>query len=71
MAQQGILVVDDDPGYSSNGTDRAHQSRLPLIHARHGHEAMRLWRDHGADLVVTDLYMPDKEGLEAVVGSGA
>jgi YesN/AraC family two-component response regulator len=27
---------------------------------------MRLWRDQGADLVISDIYMPDKDGLEVI-----
>jgi DNA-binding response OmpR family regulator len=37
-----------------------------VLEARDGREAMRLWQAHGADLVITDLYMPDKDGLEVI-----
>ena len=30
-------------------------------------EALRLWRAHGSDLVITDLHMPEKNGIETIV----
>ena len=30
-------------------------------------EATRLWRARGADLVITNLHMPDKNGLEVIM----
>jgi DNA-binding NtrC family response regulator len=28
---------------------------------------VRLWRDVGADLVVTDLHMPNKDGIQTIL----
>jgi DNA-binding NtrC family response regulator len=30
-------------------------------------EALRLWRDKGGDLVITDLHMPEKNGIEMII----
>jgi DNA-binding response OmpR family regulator len=38
-----------------------------VLEARDGAEAVRLWKDTGADLVIADLHMPDKNGLEVIL----
>lgn len=30
-------------------------------------EAVRLWRDRGADLIILDLLMPEKDGIETII----
>jgi two-component system response regulator AtoC len=37
-----------------------------VLVARDGEEAVRLWRDSGADLVIADIYMPKKGGLQVI-----
>ena len=48
--------------------------RLTLIHfghtvmeARNGKEGLELFRRANADLVITDIVMPEKEGLEVLI----
>ncbi len=59
-----ILVVDDE------GTIRASLKRMlemngyEVVLAGNGEEADRLYRENPTDLVITDLVMPEKEGLE-------
>lgn len=62
-----ILIIDDD-------RDIRHPLRLALEHAGHevleaqdGAEGLRLWVDRGADLVITDVHMPEKDGLELIM----
>jgi len=68
-AAKNILVVDDDP-----------QLRLALSHilrrlghhvdqAENGHRALQSITAHrtGYDLVVMDIIMPDKEGIETIL----
>ena len=33
----------------------------------HGEAGLKIWREQGADLVITDLCMPDMSGLELIV----
>jgi len=61
-----ILIVDDDedlrPMLVSVLVDAGHEVRS----AGDGGVALRLLKQAPADLVVTDLVMPEKEGLELI-----
>ena len=39
-----------------------------VIEARNGEEGLKLFQDAGPDLLITDLVMPDMEGLELIAG---
>jgi len=61
-----ILVVDDD------GAIRGAIRRLlilegyEVIEAINGREAIEIYREQPTDLVITDIWMPDKDGLEVI-----
>jgi DNA-binding response OmpR family regulator len=38
-----------------------------VIEARNGKEGLELFRSAGADLLITDIVMPEKEGLEVLM----
>ena len=62
-----ILIVDDDPGIRSALHILLSREGYQVTQARDGVEALRLWRVHGSDLVITDLHMPEKDGIETIV----
>ena len=64
---QRILIVDDDPGIRRALHILLSREGYHVTQARDGVEALRLWRDHGSDLVITDLHMPEKNGIETIV----
>jgi DNA-binding NtrC family response regulator len=64
---QRILIVDDDPGILRTLQALLHRVGYEVMLARDGTEAMRLWRDHGGDLVITDLHMPEKDGIQTII----
>lgn len=64
---QRILVVDDDPGIRRALHILLSREGYQVTQARDGVEALRLWRDTGGDLVITDLHMPEKDGIEMIV----
>jgi DNA-binding response OmpR family regulator len=66
VPKQRILVADDDPGIRRTLQIGLTKAGYEVVEARDGAEAMRLWRDDGADLVISDIYMPDKDGLEVI-----
>jgi DNA-binding response OmpR family regulator len=58
-----ILVVDDDPSICRTLKLGLGKAGYEVIEARDGEEALRLWEDAKADLVITDIHMPRKSGL--------
>lgn len=67
LAGQRIMVVDDDPGIRRALHILLSRAGYRVTQARDGMEALRLWRDTGGDLVITDLHMPEKDGIEMIV----
>jgi DNA-binding response OmpR family regulator len=62
-----ILLVDDDPDIRSllkiMLTGQGHE----VVEATDGTQALRLAEAEPFDLVLTDLIMPDKEGIETIM----
>jgi len=38
-----------------------------VMDAPNGATGLRVWRERGADLVITDLHMPDTNGIEVIL----
>jgi two-component system chemotaxis response regulator CheY len=64
---QRILIVDDDPGIRRTLNIMLTKAGYEVIQAGDGSEAIRLWRDQGGDLVITDLHMPEKDGIQTII----
>lgn len=64
---QRILVVDDDASIRRTLNILLTKAGYEVIQASDGLEAVRLWRDRGGDLVITDLHMPQKDGIETII----
>jgi DNA-binding response OmpR family regulator len=62
-----ILVIDDDPDMRSLLEENLKRSGYQVEIARDGAEGLAQFEAHPADLVVTDLYMPNKGGLETII----
>ena len=62
-----ILLVDDDESFRKMVHLTLERAGHDIVDARDGNEAMKLFRATPFDLVVTDLVMPDKEGLETIL----
>lgn len=67
MLKKRVLIVDDDPGITRTLQIALSKAGYDVTEALDGQEALRLWREHGADLVIADLHMPDKNGLEVIM----
>jgi DNA-binding NtrC family response regulator len=62
-----ILVVDDEPLIRSTLGQLLTIAGHEVLLAENGLEATRLWREVGADLVILDIFMPEKDGIETIV----
>jgi len=61
-----ILVIDDDPDIRAMLEQILKSAGHEVILAADGREGMERHRSSPADLVITDLYMPNQEGLETI-----
>jgi DNA-binding response OmpR family regulator len=62
-----ILVIDDDKLVRETIVDTLIDDGHTVESAENGIEGLRTLRSAPFDLVVTDLYMPEKEGIEIIV----
>lgn len=62
-----ILIVDDDADIRSFLTRKLTQARHEVREAENGIDASRILRKERFDLVITDIIMPDKEGLQTIM----
>jgi len=61
-----ILVIDDDDDVRSVIRRVLQTDGHDVVEAADGKAGMKLFRESPADLVVTDLFMPEQEGLETI-----
>lgn len=61
-----ILVVDDEEPLRVLLRTMLERDGYEVEDAPNGIVAMRLLRDHPADLVIMDILMPEKEGIETI-----
>jgi CheY-like chemotaxis protein len=61
-----ILLVDDDDLSRSTIHQMLERAGHDVISTGHGSEALKICQDRPVELVVTDLIMPDTDGLELI-----
>ncbi len=61
-----IMVVEDDKAVRELLREILKRAGHEVIAARNGKEAIALYQDTPADLVITNILMPEKEGLETI-----
>jgi CheY-like chemotaxis protein len=66
-SQPRILLVDDNDAIRTVLRRLLARSGFDVVEARNGVEALAAHRAQPADIVVTDLIMPEKEGLETIL----
>ncbi len=62
-----ILIVDDDKNYRSSLRRLLLDMDYDVIVAENGDEAIASLQENPADVVITDIFMPDKDGLELIM----
>ncbi len=62
-----VLVVDDEAQVRDLLRTTLEQAGYEVLEARTGREALQHYRDSPTDLVIMDILMPDKDGLESIM----
>jgi CheY-like chemotaxis protein len=62
-----ILLIDDDDFFRRRLAEVLRQAGYEIEAAPDGEVALKLYRRQPVDLVITDLIMPEKEGLETIM----
>jgi CheY-like chemotaxis protein len=62
-----ILLVDDDVSFRSMLREVLRRAGHEVREAGNGGEALAAFVRESSDLVVTDLVMPDQEGIETII----
>jgi DNA-binding response OmpR family regulator len=66
-AKKRILVIDDDEQLRAMLTQALERAGYEVVGAGNGAQGLSLFRTQPADLVITDLIMPVKEGVETLI----
>ena len=61
-----ILVIDDEPDMKAFLEEVLKSTGYEVILAADGKAGVERYRTSPADLVITDLYMPNQDGLETI-----
>jgi CheY-like chemotaxis protein len=64
---QRVLVIDDDEQLRALLYEILDRAGFEVVEAANGVEGLKLYRSQPADLVITDLIMPEKEGVETIM----
>ena len=62
-----ILIIDDDDQMRMMLKQTLERAGYEVIDAPDGDKGIQLMRETSADLVITDLIMPEKDGMETVI----
>ena len=61
-----IVVIDDEPIIRETVSEMLKKAGHEVESAEDGDAGLSLCRDLDADLVITDIIMPEKEGIETI-----
>ena len=62
-----ILIIDDESQIRSMLRLMLERAGYEVIEAADGMEGIRQYRDNPADLIITDLIMPNKDGIGMII----
>lgn len=62
-----VMIVDDDPCVRNAIKKILRNEPYEIIEAANGCEAVYFFRQTKIDLMITDLVMPEKEGIETIL----
>jgi len=62
-----ILVIDDDEQVLDMLYESLTREGYDVLRASNGEQGLRLYRQKPVDLIITDIIMPEKEGIETII----
>ncbi len=68
MAQNArILIIDDEEQIREMLAQMLTREGYKVVHADNGKEGMKACREQEVDLIITDIIMPEKDGIEMIL----
>ena len=61
-----VLIVDDEPDVRLSLQLALELAGYSVRIAANGHEALAAQRDSAADILITDIFMPESDGMETI-----
>ena len=65
--QKKILVIDDDVQFRTMLVEMLERKQYTVFEASDGEEGLQIWLSQNPELVITDIIMPNKEGIETIL----
>jgi CheY-like chemotaxis protein len=62
-----ILIIDDEPQIRSMLKLMLERGGYEVVEAPDGVEGIKIYRQNPADLIITDLIMPNKDGIGMII----
>lgn len=62
-----IIIIDDDDQIREMLMEMLVREGYEVLPASNGKEGIRLYRERQTDLIITDIVMPEKDGLETIM----
>jgi CheY-like chemotaxis protein len=62
-----ILLIDDEEAFRSVLKQVLQNAGYDVVEASNGAEGIRYFHDQPADMIITDIIMPEKEGIETII----
>ncbi len=64
--QPTVLIIEDDPSLRDALQRALRGQRYRILEAGKGGEGMKMLQAHPVDVVLVDIFMPGKEGVETI-----
>ena len=62
-----ILIIDDEEQIREMLTQMLSREGYQVVNAKNGKEGMAACRENPVDLIITDIIMPEKDGIEMIL----